>query len=186
MDESTPKPPLPLTPEARRHTEEPIAGPTMVDHEGREWVLPYCRRGKLLAEWRCEIADRAWTGGRFDPDMMRSIVMILLQYGYELDAGEAATIAIRTPAIAVMDAVLDALLLPSDDDATTPRNYDQWLQGGLIAAGLSGAKISDEMLPFVVSHLIKTGRMAAPVDFLSAAIGARSRAQAIAMLTAED
>jgi hypothetical protein len=177
---------LPLTPDARRHAEAPIAGPTMVDHEGREWVLPYCRRGKLLAEWRNEIADRAWTGGRFDPDMMRSTVMILLQYGYDLDAGEAATIAIRTPAINVMNAVLEALLLPNDDDATTPRNYDQWLQGGLIAAGLGSARISDEMLPFVVSHLVKTGRMAASTDFVSAAIGVKARAQAIAMLTAED
>lgn len=153
--------------------------------DGRKWRLPYCLRGEILREHRDRFADAAWTGGKFEAIDVQSVAMTLLSAAYDEPHEVIASAILATKASVLLDAVIDAVLITSIHDETIPRTYSEWLNSGLIAAGLSRKEIPDELLSGVVKHLVDTKRMAPAEEFFSAAIGARVRANTLAQLGAD-
>ncbi len=174
-----------LDPEVRRKVEARHDGVPLILGDGQTWTLPFCRRSKVLADWRDEFAVKAYTGGRFDATTVQAAALILITTAYDLTLEEAAALICTAKPQELLDAVLDAVLLPADNDHATLRTYNDWLTGGLLANGLGQAKITDAQLPWVVKHLVDTGRMAPIEKFMTAAIAAGVRANLLASLAAD-
>ena len=173
---------FPADPESRRidpnHRGVPI---TLGD--GKEWILPLRRLGPDMAEARDEVADFVFLRRKVDDAVatrLYGMAMCLITRAYELSPAEAAVLLLGADQADLFCAVTTALAMPPDDDRSTRRTYSDWLRSGLLANGLVPERIPEADLPFVVKHLVATGRMVPADAFVSSAISSKIRSDLLA------